>query len=302
MRRIAIALVVALLVWPALADDDKPKDKAKEKPDPGTLTSQYQALVEEYQEGIRGIPKAYGEATTDEERQKILEKQRKHPDKMAKKFLALAASHPKDAVALDSLVWIVSHDFLTPAGPDSPRTTAIDLLLRDHVRSDRLGDLCPMMALMPNPANEKFLRALLEKSPHKSARGLACLALGQALKMRADAIRSLKAPADSETAKTYEEMLGKEFARELQGKDPEPFLADAEKLFEQAGAEYADVKIAFPFEGVVGEKAKSELFEVRFLSIGKTAPEIEGKDQDGRTFKLSDYRGKIVMLDFWSRN
>ena len=34
-------------------------------------------------------------------------------------------------------------------------------------------------------------------------------------------------------------------------------------------------------------------------SIGKVAPEIEGSDADGVAFKLSDYRGKVVMLDFW---
>ncbi len=35
------------------------------------------------------------------------------------------------------------------------------------------------------------------------------------------------------------------------------------------------------------------------LKIGKTAPDIEGSDVDGTTFKLSDYRGKVVLLDFW---
>ena len=35
------------------------------------------------------------------------------------------------------------------------------------------------------------------------------------------------------------------------------------------------------------------------LLIGKVAPEIEGTDLDGQPFKLSDYRGKIVVLDFW---
>ena len=32
---------------------------------------------------------------------------------------------------------------------------------------------------------------------------------------------------------------------------------------------------------------------------GKTAPDIEGEDIDGKKFKLSDYRGKVVVLDFW---
>jgi hypothetical protein len=35
------------------------------------------------------------------------------------------------------------------------------------------------------------------------------------------------------------------------------------------------------------------------LEIGKVAPEIEGEDIDGQRFKLSDYRGKVVVLDFW---
>jgi hypothetical protein len=29
------------------------------------------------------------------------------------------------------------------------------------------------------------------------------------------------------------------------------------------------------------------------------APEIQGDDIDGVPFKLSDYRGKVVVLDFW---
>jgi hypothetical protein len=35
------------------------------------------------------------------------------------------------------------------------------------------------------------------------------------------------------------------------------------------------------------------------LEIGKVAPDIEGEDIDGVKFKLSDYRGKVVVLDFW---
>jgi cytochrome oxidase Cu insertion factor (SCO1/SenC/PrrC family) len=35
------------------------------------------------------------------------------------------------------------------------------------------------------------------------------------------------------------------------------------------------------------------------LAIGSVAPEIEGEDVDGQPFKLSDYRGKVVVLDFW---
>jgi hypothetical protein len=33
--------------------------------------------------------------------------------------------------------------------------------------------------------------------------------------------------------------------------------------------------------------------------VGSAAMEIEGEDLDGVRFKLSDYRGKVVVLDFW---
>lgn len=71
---------------------------------------------------------------------------------------------------------------------------------------------------------------------------------------------------------------------------------EAEKLFEKVIAEYKDVKY---FRGTIGERAEANLFEVRHLQIGKEVPEIEGVDTDGKPFKLSDYRGKVVMLDFW---
>jgi hypothetical protein len=35
------------------------------------------------------------------------------------------------------------------------------------------------------------------------------------------------------------------------------------------------------------------------FAIGQVAPEISGEDVDGKPMKLSDYRGKVVVLDFW---
>lgn len=36
------------------------------------------------------------------------------------------------------------------------------------------------------------------------------------------------------------------------------------------------------------------------VDIGKSAPDIVGIDADGKKFRLSDYRGKVVLLDFWA--
>ena len=35
------------------------------------------------------------------------------------------------------------------------------------------------------------------------------------------------------------------------------------------------------------------------LEVGDTIPEVSGKDLDNIKFKLSDYQGKVIMLDFW---
>lgn len=40
-------------------------------------------------------------------------------------------------------------------------------------------------------------------------------------------------------------------------------------------------------------------FSEQNLQIGMVAPEFAGQDVDGRTIRLSDYRGKLVVLDFW---
>ncbi|MFC1559210.1 peroxiredoxin family protein [Gemmatimonadota bacterium] len=35
------------------------------------------------------------------------------------------------------------------------------------------------------------------------------------------------------------------------------------------------------------------------VAIGAKAPEIVGSDVDGNEMKLSDYLGKVIVLDFW---
>jgi hypothetical protein len=78
----------------------------------------------------------------------------------------------------------------------------------------------------------------------------------------------------------------------LKSKSP----AEAERYLEQTIAKYGDVK---SYGKNLGEDANAELFEVRYLTIGKSAPEIEGQDVEGKALKLSEYRGKVIVLDFW---
>jgi hypothetical protein len=36
------------------------------------------------------------------------------------------------------------------------------------------------------------------------------------------------------------------------------------------------------------------------INIGDKAPELIGTSPDGKTIKLSDTKGKVVLLDFWA--
>ena len=35
------------------------------------------------------------------------------------------------------------------------------------------------------------------------------------------------------------------------------------------------------------------------VAVGMRGPQIEGEDIDGKPMRLDDYRGKVVLLDFW---
>ncbi len=48
------------------------------------------------------------------------------------------------------------------------------------------------------------------------------------------------------------------------------------------------------------EDVLNPLLDAEKLSIGSLAPEIIGTDASGQKFRLTDYRGKVVMLDFWA--
>lgn len=48
-----------------------------------------------------------------------------------------------------------------------------------------------------------------------------------------------------------------------------------------------------------GRNAAKKRFEMEHLVVGKTAPDFAARTIDGYEFKLSDFRGKAVLLDFY---
>jgi hypothetical protein len=280
-----LALVLALSL--AETQDDGQNRRA-------TPAQQYQAILKEYQVA------ASGRGSSDDDRRKSIARVDRLRNSLARRFLELAEKYPTDPIAVDALiqaVWMVNHNSYPAGGKDSPRGKALTLLLRKHVRSEKLGPICLRISSGFREEYETFLRTVLEKNPHKNARALACLALAQFLKDRLQRLDRLK--EQPELAREHEKLFGKDYLAALRRQDRVKGAREVETLFEQAGKKYGDEKI--PYDGTVGEKARAELFEFRHLLVGKMAPDIEGEDQDGKKFKLSDYRGKVVLLDFWNQ-
>jgi hypothetical protein len=264
---------------------------------PATPAGQYKALLKEYQVASHDL---FSRTKTDEERNKVLGS----VDTFPLRFLELAEKYPRDPIALDALVQVVNLEIsfennTAYAGlgkQDSPQARAIALLLRDHLGSDKLGYACWRTSYGFHKDCERFLRTALARSPHKEVQGTACLRLAQFLKARLHRLDLLK--ERPEMARRYESLFGKDYLVTLQRQDPARAGAEVEALFERAIEDYPDVKL--PYGGAVGEQAKRELYEIRHLSVGRPAPDIDGEDQDGKRFRLSDYRGKVVLLYFWS--
>jgi hypothetical protein len=145
---------------------------------------------------------------------------------------------------------------------------------------------------------EEFLRAILGKNPHREVQAWACYFLGLILRSHAAEAKKWREIKDNPAEiKKMETRLKAEVIKRIKTGDPDKSLQEAEKMFERVLSDYGDIKN--PSGQTLGDFAKATLFEMRHLAVGKVAPEIEGEDIDGKRFKLSDYHGKVVVLDFW---
>ena len=140
-------------------------------------------------------------------------------------------------------------------------TKAMDTLFEKYIDNEKMVNLCTVLAQgrMPVKNADAKLEQLIEESPHKAVRASATMALAKNVK--------------DETR--------------------------AEELYESLIANYGDLTSPMTRGKTFKEAADNALFQLKYLSIGKIAPDIEGEDLDGVAFKLSDYRGKVVVLDFW---
>jgi hypothetical protein len=139
---------------------------------------------------------------------------------------------------------------------------AVETLASDHAKSKAIGAVLPSLDKAVNFGATEQVRALLDQIVSDPP-DADCKAMALAT----------RGTMGLQAARTDEERKA------------------AEKDLREVAALTKDEKIL--------ARAKDGLFEIEHLQIGCTVPEIAGVDVEGTPFKLSDYRGKVVLLDFW---
>jgi len=197
--------------------------------------------------------------------------------KFSPRFLAYAEKNGKEATAFDSLYLVVQMAGLRKLAKDSTGAKALALLEKDHAKDKRMMQVVTFVGMRGDDSDLPLVKAVMANSPDRTAQAKAALA---AIRNRETALSTLELIRTNEKAKeAYEKMAGEEYAKNLQASIPK---------FNAQIKEYQKILMS-KYEGVVP-----------FLWVGATAPEVASKDLDDKEVKLSQYRGKVVVLDIWA--
>jgi thiol-disulfide isomerase/thioredoxin len=208
--------------------------------------------------------------------------------------LELVRANPDDPSIVEALKFVIK---TAGRGPGDESYRAMELL-RGHVADPGMGELSGLLFHFVHvDVAESILRGVLETNPDRAARGLACQSLSEYLGYRARMVRRIREkPARiDEYVHERHKVATERLVREA---DAKALDRESEALLERIVAEFADVKDWFTPGRTIGAIAEGKLFATRNLSVGNVAPEIRGRDHEGRSFSSSDSRGKVVVLTF----
>ena len=186
------------------------------------------------------------------------------------RYEAIAEEHWGTEAAFDAKLWVMQMGTVGMESDESEPlvTEGLDALFTEYRRSEKLSDLA--MYYDDLPANrQEWLR---ENSPHAA--------------VRAATIWYLARNADMQLAYGGSD------------DDDETLTERRRTNLERLGEEYHDTPLRDTTYGVMAE-AMLSAHDPSALAVGQKAPEIIGTDVDGNEMKLSDYIGKVVVLDFW---
>ena len=224
------------------------------------------------------------------------------------KIFDLARQDPASGTAFEMFEWIVRNRRI--AGRNFYYTNGIPSVefLRDyHTANTNIGKICSKFGWgWPRACQPvmDFLRIAADKNPSRESRGQATLALACINKIYAN-IQVVLSDNSFTGNKGWSEENKAEFLRGVRNQSAETLWRESGKLLQVVLADYSDCPTGaltnlYRAKLTLGEVARVELYDLEHLSVGKVAPEIEGEDLEGNKLKLSDYRGRIVVLSFWA--
>jgi WD40 repeat protein len=189
--------------------------------------------------------------------------------KYARRFFQIADRQRRTTAAFQALYLACLADN-NPAAQGSTLKQALDRILVDHSQERWLDDGFQGIARKEHPSVAAFFRDVLKRNPHRNVQAAACFYLASLLKNHEKFDEA--------------EVLG--------------LLGRCTGEFKDVPLQYSaeDERVEFP----VGQLAEPIAFAMKYLSVGKKPPEIVGSDADGKSFKLSEYAGKVVVLDFFA--
>jgi hypothetical protein len=281
MRQAVFAVFLAFLpAWTHAADESAPAKALK-------------AIQADQEKVSEKFSADYGKAKTDADRKKAFEAMQKETQKCVRRALKLATEHPKDPAAFEARAWIVTGGL----GFFPETWLALDQIREYDLANPKIGRVCLHARIFRNfyAGTEDFLRSVIKQNPDHGVQGLAVYSLAIVLQDYAGVSERLKDPAKTTP---FDRTHPRQLVERLRAITPEKLRRESEELYQRAADKYGDVKLPWG-DRTLGKMAESALFELRYLQIGKMAPDIEGPDIDGRKLRLSDYRGKVVVLDFW---
>lgn len=301
--------IAAAPIIPMTAKSDDQDQEAEESDDADPTVA---SIIKKFETGMNDFMKKY-RAASDDEKQKLVEEDLPKADEYAEQIMELVNADPKSEESAKGLLWIVQNS------RGESNTQATDALLEHHLDSEVMADLAARKSrATPTEEEQKFLKELIAKSPVERVKGVASYALVMQMKSAERTFKYYRNQLEKAEEEAGDDEESDAVSRAQKGydqfvKDLTPdalaFLetgkttdgADFETMLEGVNEKYSDVVLSTRGDKtiLIGDRCESTLFEIRNLMIGKTAPDIEGEDLDGEAFKLSDYRGKVVVIDFW---
>ncbi|MDG1872767.1 MAG: hypothetical protein P8J27_02560 [Mariniblastus sp.] len=279
----------------ATAPTQEDKTQATESPELSDFEAEskkFDDAMSDFMTNYRAIPRMKNPDGTPASKEKIAAARQEAMKKLpqandyAKKMLAIAEEDPQGTDAFNALMWVTQK---TRSGQFYD--AALEKLTTDFIAREELKGICMGLSYAPSSKEiEERLNLLIEKSPHDSVKGTATLAKANYLKRAKATLKRLQASDNKQNQS--EEMLAY-----LESIDAEPMTL--ETLYESLINDYGDIQPSERRKTTLKEMATSALFEMKSLAIGMPVPDIQGEDIEGVEFKLSDYRGKVVVIDFW---